>query len=335
MLIVLFIVQLKRNRWGVVNYLPERAPLQKKVTQHVRPYVWYLVATLCDAKKEVPLDYKVTFLNSDNSHFSFHETPYPVLYTVLFVFCFAALLYVGFVCWQRMAKSTLMHRSALQLMAALALQALAFFLETLHLTWYSYDGVGSPACDLLSDVSGKLSQFMVAWTLLDLTWGWFHTTIAQEWKQTAAIGAMFAVFLTYLAIPVLTRSSFGSAGVRVSHHEHDSWMGFLLMILKAVLCLAFGYGCMKTYRSEPSAQQQKFLQVFAVLGSAWFLAFPVIVVIAELVPPYYQHMASTIGVVLCQMIGLTFLCVLLLSNTDYYRLMTSADVLLPTSNKRL
>src|SRR3546814_14819532 len=97
-------------------------------------------------------------------------------------------------------------------MGALALQAFAFFLETVHLTWYGYNGVGSFGCDLLSDMCGNLSQFMVAWTLLDLTCGWFQSTMPQEWKQAAAIGTMFAVFFMHMAMPVLMRSSLGSTG---------------------------------------------------------------------------------------------------------------------------
>src|SRR3546814_8455149 len=115
-LLLLHGLQVERNRWTELNWIRANRPSTRTVTQRVRPYVWYLVATACDVQQPITLKYKATFLNSDGSHFSFHETPYQMLYVVLSVFCFAALGSVMFVFSAKTSKATLTHHSALQLM---------------------------------------------------------------------------------------------------------------------------------------------------------------------------------------------------------------------------
>ena len=96
-------------------------------------------------------------------------------------------------------------------------------------------------------------------------------------------------------------------------HDHEHWPGYGLVCLRCVLAVVFLAGSRVALAAaemrDPEAA--RFLRQLRVVGAAWLLAFPFLVVTAGLVPAMSRHRYVAGGCVLLQsggLIGLGYLC---------------------------
>jgi len=74
-----------------------------------------------------------------------------------------------------------------------------------------------------------------------------------------------------------------------------------------------------------------FIMRFALFGTAFFLAFPVILLISSFIADYVQHKIVTIGTLTIQSIAIIIMSYLFTStSSDYYSASMKSNPLLPT-----
>jgi hypothetical protein len=185
-----------------------------------------------------------------------------------------------------------------------------------------------------------------------MVWGWILLKqVPEGMRKGVLIAVVSGVTAMHVVIPVYSSTVSSPrqlTAASLSYHDHDHCKyshneiyngyqllngaggGFAMVILRLVLAITFLVGCHRLWIRD-NVERNGFLMLFAGLGGLWLLALPLVLLVAELVPPYFQHVAVTIGTLLYQGLGLTMLCVFLLSNTKYYRIVTSMDLVLPRS----
>ena len=70
----------------------------------------------------------------------------------------------------------------------------------------------------------------------------------------------------------------------------------------------------------------RFFNKLMLVGSVWFLAFPVLVFMASVQAPQKRHATVSIGSVICQAGALAYLMNMLLSKSDYYKISTMRNM---------
>ena len=117
-----------------------------------------------------------------------------------------------------------------------------------------------------------------------------------------------------------------------SWHNYDSAAGLVITLIRVGL---FGYfiQSLKDTLNHKSTKRQlrQFLIHFGMLGTLYFLTFPLLVMINVLVAPYLQHKVMTIGNSICQMVGIWCLSIIFTSKqSEYYKVSFKNQSLLPT-----
>lgn len=72
-------------------------------------------------------------------------------------------------------------------------------------------------------------------------------------------------------------------------HALDSAPAYFLVFIRLVLLGIFLLGAVKTFEAEQSAVRRGFIGRLVVLGTAWFAAMPVLVLVAMICAEYVQE----------------------------------------------
>jgi hypothetical protein len=102
---------------------------------------------------------------------------------------------------------------------------------------------------------------------------------------------MFAAFFIGAQI-LLEMAGRGYAEDFASFHDHEHLPGYLLIALRLLLCVIFFLGCsasMASCNGSGSVEMASFYSNLRIVGTVWFLAFPVTVVLASLLSPYHRN----------------------------------------------
>jgi len=106
-------------------------------------------------------------------------------------------------------------------------------------------------------------------------------------------------------------------------HDHEHWPGYILMVMRAGLAALFFYGVTTTKgkaNKTAEGQMSSFFMKLQIAGCAWFLAFPLCVVLSSGAAPYQRHRIVTAGAITTQVAALGYLMFLFLTQSDYYKI---------------
>merc|ERR1712187_1009816 len=98
---------------------------------------------------------------------------------------------------------------------------------------------------------------------------------------------------------------------------NEGVVGWTLLVARLGLFCWFVAG-IQGLRHESSARLNKFLLRFQIVGSLYFLAYPVIFGVTQVFAPYLQHAVMQIGLVLMQTAAALWLADLFLSRGAYF-----------------
>ena len=78
------------------------------------------------------------------------------------------------------------------------------------------------------------------------------------------------------------------------YHQYESWAGIVIVILRLGLFAYFLVGIQQTIK-KARIKIKLFIQKLAIIGSCYFLAFPLILFIALFLAPYLRYKLVTFG----------------------------------------
>ncbi|KAH9246986.1 hypothetical protein BASA81_015417 [Batrachochytrium salamandrivorans] len=306
-----------------------------EIEHYMRTYGYYLVIGDCDtgvgaAKRFRSVYYQIDFLNFGYDHFPADEHGLFTLYIV----CFAGL--VGFAMHvyykQKRAHDTPSSAKTLLFVSYVA-ELLSILCELIHLTSYWSNGYGMFVFDFMSEIFEGMAQLTLAYLLLALAGGWTLIEGAITAKTDGAINpealgddhasTMFVSLLSLLTILLQLLNKLIVMDDFAKFHDHDTWPGFILVLMRALLAVFFTYQMSKTLKFMTSRGRAKrdtvrFAKILAVLGGLWFWVFPLLVLLASVFAHYLRHRLVSGGVLFLQTSCLILLSSQILAKQSAY-----------------
>lgn len=313
---------------GVYKFAKEFQPKE-------RSHYWYLLLVDCYLEEynahPPAMHFEATFLNN-GLQLPADEQGLPNLYTalLLIMLCFGAI-FMKMACDQ-FGELGQLHVIVFLLFAAFVLQLVAVLLEVMHLSVYQIDGRGLRwshtyfAADFLAEVAQTLSETLLMFVLVCLSFGW-TLGVAVEVSSTPA-SRFFAHFsrhsLLFLAVLGLLQLVLELLGARYednqnSFHDFSHWPGYCMLAIRLALCGAFLYGLWNTRRVEGD-QVRKFMFMLRLLGTLWFVSFPLLVLLSGFVSEHSRHAFVTGSAVTMQSLAIAGLTAQFLRKSTYFKI---------------
>eukprot|EP01062_Namystynia_karyoxenos_P031296 TRINITY_DN23225_c0_g1_i1.p1 TRINITY_DN23225_c0_g1~~TRINITY_DN23225_c0_g1_i1.p1 ORF type:complete len:533 (+),score=198.86 TRINITY_DN23225_c0_g1_i1:126-1601(+) len=311
---------------------------------------WFLIAADCALEqyntRVAPMTYEVSMFNPGMDHLPADEHWLPTAYTVVL----AGMVAYGLYCVyrvQQMSQHTKIHLVVKLLGVAYLLQIVATAGELLHQWLYSLNGRGLFLLDYLSEVSEGLSALVISFVLICMACGWTLVDDEADAKRTNSvatilrnprlmlkggniIGNILALLIFALVVwtmfLIFTNKLFDEDFKKF--HDNDSAPGRMLLHIRAVLFVLFAISLGATVNKQRqrggSGQLRSFLLRLLVLGSLWFIAFPLMVMVANAAPHYHRHRIVAGGVLFLQSSCLSLLAYQFLSEGSAYARLSTA-----------
>jgi hypothetical protein len=310
--------------------VPLNGDWSKEITGSLRqksqPHVWYFAISDCDsnvmAKSRFKVEVSVT--NTDGSEFSLEEKGLEYLYTCLLVF-FAALLYST--CRRTLLRYRLTEEidgPQLGLCIAVSAACVSLLLESLHLWVYSYNGRGVVVIDFLAQALEVVSHLTLTLIFILMSSGW--TLKYRDFPESDIyfpIGLLVVMaHVLVVGIGRLTDDSY------YKFSDYEGIAGVLLVVIRIGMWLWFLF-FINDLLSSVTGRLALFTKYFGVSASAYFLAFPCLVVASWGFAPYSRHKVITVGTWVIEVITIGALTHLFSEKSSYYKLSTMSSSVLP------
>jgi hypothetical protein len=310
-----------------------------KVSQSIRPHVWFIVLANCEAenlpvrdKQGIQLDYVLRFEDSDGSHFGYDEGG---LYEIHLILLFA---WVGFL-MKGLHEITELRKRGREITPLLIVFAcasvtywLSLFTEVIHLHIYQDDGVGSPVCNMLSTLLLLAFKCIIACAFLVVAWGYTITT--NTFAPFQAYFVPVFIFVTFANVIFSILASTMSSPF--TYHDFESFAGGVLVFFRVLLFIGFAVGVKSTLSGKAimaqfdkdkrlSMKSKTFLKQFAVFAGLWYLSLPVLTIVSSIIAPYLRHKVVSLGNIIISSICIVIVGFMLLNkenNSAYQKVST-------------
>lgn len=207
------------------------------------------------------------------------------------------------------------HAAVAALVLAAVADSLASWFELLHISAFERDGIGSYACDALSAQFEALCDATISLLLLAIGAGWtLRASLSDDEKagrsplrdetvaeQAASAVAPLASALRYpLALPWWFVASYFGMHVGIaqwsraysddfdSFHDHEHLAGRVLVLSRLLIAALFVPILLRT-QACAGLRLRRFLVGWAAIGTTWFLALPLLCLLAAKAPAHSRH----------------------------------------------
>jgi hypothetical protein len=169
--------------------------------------------------------------------------------------------------------------------------------------------------------------------LLCLSVGWtIGSSVAHNSSNIKQILLIIIAIGAVEIVLVLWEQSYDES--HYTYHVHENLPGVLLIILRILITVLFGYNLNNTMNSERSTLRKDFYKSFSHGCYLWFLSFPILMFIAVFFPQYWRHRVVTIGTIGIQSLALLLLSRQFLSRSLYWEVSTLSSTTLPFKRDR-
>lgn len=298
------------------------------LSQAARPYIWYVTANDCNNEFGSPTRVKFEFVakQEDGSEFSVEMigSYYIVLIEIVFFSFLSYKIYLESKKFVQSADS--LHPVIYTLVSMVGLHFASTICQFLHLHFYSIDGVGLKALDVISEILNVLSQ--VIGTSLLILIGLGYTLLHSK------LGNLDVVIPVVFIIAVLHVLLVGFGKIKddasYKFYENEGIIGWVLLVLRMLLLVWFIWAVRETAKeSNRNSKMVCFLQKFLIAGVIFFLSYPLVFVVTGLFAPYVRHKVMAIGSFLMRFGSYLWMTNLFLTRGDYFQVSTLKNSFLP------
>lgn len=321
------------GEWSIVK--------QGTLSQTTRPRIWFFMLTDCDNKGNElfnnfkdkqwgnRLQIEMTFYNTNGSHLSFEEQDLRLVYFIFLIALFVMIFANMTILIRYYKKEEEIDYPLLLINIAVGVEFLALFLELMHILIYESNGRGFFLFNLLNQIFDITAQFLITVIFILVAWGWtINYMNLEEFEFFVPILAFIGVLhVITVGLSRLTDDEFSK------NHDYEGFAGYLILIMRVGLFAYFMMGIIDSYK-KARFKIKPFVIKYSVLGTVYFLTFPLMVFITNIfVASYYRHKVVMIGSLIMELGVLGILTrVFTGKGGDYYDASFKGKTLLP-SNK--
>ena len=253
------------------------------------------------------------------------EYVYLIILVIYFFFLFKNMLYL----LRRYLKSEEIQVNIVILGSAIFSQFSGVFFELVHLWIYAYNGTGIMFFDLLYQIFEVVSGIIVTTLFILIANGW---TLKYRNFPDAEVYVPTALFViaVSLAIVVIGRIS------EDSYDKYSEYQGISTFLLVVFRVASWGWFVFLAWDMERNSgvRLMNFMFEFLIAGSAYFLAMPGVVLLSWVFEPYVRKKVIALLLNLIQVLVFTFVMRLFGGKSDYYKLSTMSESVLPGKSQQ-
>ena len=297
------------------------------LTQTTRPRMWYFTLSDCNSTlgEYAKIRYELTITNSDESHFSIEQQGMaPILLCLTAGFLFLLGNNVFRLCRYYTQNEELeVSLLLLNFSACCTLSSLVFNL--IDLWTFAGNGKGIGAFSFLQELSEMTSQILIAFLLIGLAEG--YTIKTKEFPSPETYIPVF--LMVAMAYVVVIGLGMLAEDAHYRYTKYEDWAGWGLIFLRLCLLAWFQFNIKTTFTGKESLQVTEFIGKLNHVGSAYFLALPVIV-FGSCFFAGYLRMKITFGCcMLTDIVAQVVLTLLFTRRGKYHKISTYSDSVLP------
>lgn len=310
------------------------------LSQHTRPRVWFMVLSDCNgriqdlsekAKDKLwgnKLQIEMNFINTNKSHLSYEEqglmTPY-----LFILFIYLVIMVLNFnILYKYYKREEEVDYPLLLINIALFVEFLALVFEILHLTIYENNGRGLFLFNLFNQIFDISAQFLIIIIFVLVGWGWTINYMNLENFEffLPLLAFVGIIHLLIVGLSRLTDDEF------TKNHDYEGFAGYLIIFLRIGLYVYFIMGIHDTFK-QARFKIRSFIIKFGILGTIYFLAFPILVLITSFyVAPYVKHKVVMLGTLILESLVLIILTRIFTNKDgDYYDVSFKGKTPLPNN----
>jgi len=304
-----------------------------RLSQRVRPHVWYFALSACDAllpNGTFAFDVEVDARQQDGSHFSV-EAAWAWQSSMLTLLVCSALLvrYWRKACrfWNHIGE---LHPVIKTLAGVIVSQYAAQVLHIGQLMIYSGNGRGAPILEILAEALLVGSEVVETSLLLVIAMG-YTLTQCRSGVLGLCVPVCSAAAAFHVALVVLEKVE-----EEASHKftGHEGVKGWTTLAMRLALFAWFLRAARSTAVSDGSLKVRAFLRQFAIAASAYFLAYPVAFFIVPIFAPYWRRTVMDFGLTAARVGANLWLASLFLDRGIYFEVSALGATLLPGGSPR-
>ncbi|CDW87269.1 integral membrane protein gpr180 [Stylonychia lemnae] len=300
------------------------------------PQVWFFAIADCDKRAfigEDEIDFKVDLMIMNNeTHFSEERQGMTLFYISAFL-VFALVL--GANVYKYVTDLFQYNRPdtpILLLMMSATLQIAHIFFQLIHQTVYSYNGIGIFLLDILSTLQLIISQIIMAFLFLLLSFGWTITknNVAMEELDLIIPISCFVIIMHVIVGGLI----FIDNEEHHKFHDYSGIQGFMLCFMRILLFMGFIYGLYQTRKEIKDQRKLEYMRQLLLSGSLYFLSLPFFLLLCNLLSPYNQQLFFVFSTFFTQL--LSFILLLYQFGTKrskYHQASYQSDTVLPQSKE--
>eukprot|EP00927_Polykrikos_kofoidii_P079602 TRINITY_DN76392_c0_g1_i1.p1 TRINITY_DN76392_c0_g1~~TRINITY_DN76392_c0_g1_i1.p1 ORF type:complete len:435 (+),score=47.64 TRINITY_DN76392_c0_g1_i1:47-1351(+) len=300
------------------------------LTQTLRSHIWYVAVVDCDIingfrNETVELEYDFHAIQADQSEFGVEARHAPYTQGVGLLGFLVILRRMGCRCRAIRESAGALHPVILALAIAATLQCASQVAHMLHLMRYSTDGEGFWLLDVLAEVFFMASQVAHTMLLLAIARGYTLLPGKSSERDLAQLG-FIASLAAHAALVSFGKMREGTSSQQ--HHNNDGLLGWAIVSIQVFLLLFFVYSANST-RLRGGYRLENFMRSFQLAGSLYFVAYPIVFVVAQLFAPYLRQPVIHVGTLFMQASIDVWLTNLFLSRGAYFKASTLSSSILP------
>jgi len=301
--------------------------------QNIRSHIWYFALSTCETgfnSRPYEVEYEFRTQQFDGSELSveLRYTRGPNL--IALVAIIAIVFRFGKRCNEVLHCAGVLHPVIGILALSLLLQLSAQVLHCLHLYSSELDGIGAPRADDAAEVLFMLSQVVSSTLLVAIARGY-----AILRSKIHDMGFLWPIagttVLLHIVLVYIGRQQGEAAD---TYHQNEGIIGWALLSVRLLLFALFMSGIWDL-RQRGGFRVHSFARSFQLAGFTYFLAYPVIFMLAKALAPYLRHTILQLGLLLMQGIAASWLSDLLLGRGAFFEVSVLSASLLPGSGGRL
>jgi hypothetical protein len=214
------------------------------------------------------------------SQFSYDEQGIGQTYIAFTVFYIILIAVHAFGVFQQM-RSESWHPIIRVLGVAILLSTLSSLAEMIHYSIYANNGIGAPGLLGVGDLLNMFAEVVLMFLCILIAKGWAITTSYLSEKNIILIVNALLV-LAYLALFIWARVGTDPASTM---YFYDSIPGIIVLVIRVGVLGWFVWSLRNTIRLESLPEKRMFYIVYGATYAFWFLALPVVVLVAFFLSP--------------------------------------------------
>jgi len=291
-------------KWGLVSQ-PFGQSFRIAIRQKVRPRWWYVALADCSGAasdlQDIQVQFKASLVNDSYGWASEFSTDKRYVLLVVGALacvysCLAAAQLVASRIIARDAKDDRARGKAAHPFARILVAGISFALgetifSAMHLARFAQNGVGLPIMQVLAQLMGWSSNFLLASLLLLVSQGKcvsYVMVASDAWKMLRLLGP-FSISCFSLEL----WAEYSLSRNYTTDYVYTTPLGWALILIDLFFLVVYLRNLRKTFEAECDRDDGIFYRTWGLLYGAWFLALPITAVLAQAVlAPYAWFMVS-------------------------------------------